>query len=342
MEIIKEPDFRKEIKNKPRCCYLFFGEEDYMKSFAVKLAVDTISPEPSFSFFNEIRLDALSYTPEALLDAMMPLPMMAERKIIVVSGLDIGAMKQNELEALCSTLAQVEDYDYNTVIINVASDRLDPGILPKRPSTTLKKLGECATLVNFEKNTPAKLAAWVGKHFEHNEVKASPDVCAFVIERCGRDMFILAGETDKLAFFVKQNGRDIVTREDVTFVATPAAEYDAFAFTNAIGARRKEEALAILRELKMKKNDPVIIMGEVTKTLCDMIAVATLNADGLTTGEISGILKLHEYTISLILRNRPRVDVCQRLIVKCREADLELKSLSRDGYAVLEKLICTI
>ena len=78
MEIIKEADFRKELKSKIRTCYVFFGEEDYMKSFAVKLAVETISPEPSFSFFNEIRLDALSYSPDVLLDSMMPLPMMAE------------------------------------------------------------------------------------------------------------------------------------------------------------------------------------------------------------------------------------------------------------------------
>lgn len=341
MEIIKEADFRKEIKSNPGKCYLFFGEEDYMKSFALKLAVETISPEPSFSFFNEIRLDALSYSPDALLDSMMPLPMMAERKIIVVSGLDLNAMRADEIDALCSVLEKLDDYDYNTVIVSVASDRLDPGILPKKPSSTLKKFGECATLVNFEKNSPAKLSAWVGKHFEHNEVSAAPDVCAFVIERCGRDMFILAGETDKLAFYVKQNGRNTVTREDVIRVATPATEYDAFAFTNAIGARKKEEALSILRNLKMKKADPILIMGEVTKTLCDMTAVAILNSDGLTTGEISTILKLHEFRVSLILKNRPRADVCKLLLSRCREADLELKS-SRDGYAVLEKLICTI
>ena len=157
MQIIKDEAFRKELKKGLSGGYLFFGEEDYMKSFAVKLASETISPDPSFSFFNEIRFDALSYSPSALLDALMPMPMMADRKLIVISGLDFGALKQGELDALCSTLAQLEDYDYNTLIINVAADRLDPGILPKRPSAVLKKLGEHLTLVNFEKNTPARL-----------------------------------------------------------------------------------------------------------------------------------------------------------------------------------------
>lgn len=341
MNIIKESDFRKEIKSKPTTGYLFFGDEDYMKSFAVTTASQAISPDPTFAFFNEIKLDSFSYSPEALLDAMMPLPMMADRKLIILSGLDFNAMKQNELDALCTVLSQLEEYDYNTLIINTSADRFDPGILPKRPSSMLQKLSEHLTAVNFEKNTPAKLAAWVGKHFEHNGVKASPEVCALTIERCGKDMFNLASETDKLAFYVISQGRDEVTRDDVIHIAIPAAEYDAFAFTNAIGARKKDEALDILRDLRQRKADPIIIMSEITKTVCDMSAVATLSADGLTSREISEILKIHEYRISIILKNNIKPDMCRHMTERCREADLELKT-SADGYTVLEKLICTI
>ena len=341
MKIIKESDFRKEIKSKPDAAYLFFGEEDYMKAFACATASEALSPDPSLSFFNEIKMDSFSYSPDALLDAMMPLPMMADRKLILISGLDLSAMKQSEIDALCSVLTQLEEYDYNTVIINAASDSLDPGILPKRPSALLKKLGEHMTLVNFEKNTPARLAAWVGKHFEHNGVRADPDTCAFTVDRCGRDMFFLASETDKLAYYVKANGRDTVTREDVVNIAIPAAEYDAFALTNAIGARKKEVAIDILRELKLRKTDPIIIISEIVKTVCDMMSVATLNAEGLTSSEISAALKIHEYRISLILKSCPRIEVCKNMLRRCREADLEIKS-SRNGYAVIEKLICTI
>ena len=341
MDIIKEADFRKEIKSKPRVAYLFFGEEDYMKSFALKLATETICPDPSFSFFNEIKLDALSYSPAALLDALMPLPMMAERKLITVTGLDLEAMKPNEVDDLCAVLSQLEDYDYNTVILSVASDRLDPGALPKKPSSTLKKLGEYTTPVNFEKNTPARLAAWLAKHFEHNGVTASPAICSFVIERCGRDMFNLASETDKLSYFVRSQGRNEITKEDVLFAATPASEYDAFAFTNAIGARKREEALNILRDLKLRKTDPIIIMSEITRTVCDMAAITALKADGLTAREIASALKLHEYRVSIVLNNNLKSDVCMTMLERCRDADLELKR-SADGYAALERLICTI
>lgn len=341
MKIIKESDFRKEIKSKPDPAYLFFGEEDYMKVFAITTACEAISPDPSLAFFNEIKIDSFSYSPDALLDALMPLPMMADRKLIILSGLDLNAMKPNEIDSLCAVLSQLEDYDYNTVIINAASDRFDPGILPKRPSAALKKLGEHMTLVNFEKNTPARLAAWVGKHFEHNGVHADAATCAFTVERCGRDMFFLASETDKLSFYVKAAGRDNVTRDDVVNIAIPAAEYDAFALTNAIGARKKDTAIDILKELKLRKTDPIIIMSEIIKTVCDMISVSTLHSEGLTSSEISAALKIHEYRISLILKSCPRIEICKSMLRRCKDADLEIKN-SSDGYTVIEKLICTI
>ena len=341
MEIIKEADFRKEIKSNPRSAYLFFGEEDYMKAFAVKKAQEAICPDPTFAFFNEIHLDALSYSPDTLLDSLMPLPMMAERKLITVSGLDINAMRSNELDDLCAVMAKLEDYDYNTVILNVASDKLDIGYSLKKPSSQLKKLGECAVLVNFEKNSPSKLAAWLAKHFEHNGVTASPQICGMIIDRCGRDMYNLAGESEKLSFYAKAHGRNEILPEDVTLVTSPLFEYDSFAFANAICARRKDEALEILRDMKIRRIEPVIILSEISRNVCEMYSVATLKEDGLTSREISDASDLHEFRVSLILKLNPRAEICRSMVRRCREADIELKS-SRDGYGVIEKLICTI
>lgn len=341
MDILKEVDFRKEIKTAPSKAYLFFGEEDYMKSFALKSASDAICPDPSFAFFNEIKLDSLTYSPDALLDAIMPFPMGAERKLIVVSGLDLNAMKQSETDALCSVLSQLDEYDYNTVIINIAADRFDYGNPKKKPSVLLRKLSEHAVPVFFERNTPAKLAGWVSKHFSYNGVVASPRICALTVDRCGRNMYNLASEVDKISFFVLSSGRDTVTDDDVIKISTAVEEFDSFALTNAIGARKKDEALCILRDMKFRRLDPIIIMSEIVRTVCDASAVASLAADGLTQLEISETLNIHEYRVSLFLQNGLSFEICQRMLEKCRRADLDLKS-GRDGYATLEKLICSI
>ncbi len=340
--IIKEADFRKQIKASPAQGYLFFGEEDYMKKFALDTAVAAISPDPTFSFFNEIRLDSFSYSPEALLDALMPAPMMAERKIVILSGLDFTSMRAQELDALCKTLDALDEYDYNTLIIYTSADRFDEGRLPRSPSSMLQKLSEHLIPVQFEKNSPARLAAWLAKHFEHNGVKASGEVCSFIIERCGRDMFNLANETDKLSFFVLSKGRDEVTREDVLNITIAVSEHDAFAFTNAIGARRRDEALEILRDMKGRRQEPIIIIGEISRTVCDMMTIAILRSDGLTQREIASATGFNEYRVGMILRTLPDEEMCRRMLERCRAADLEIKTFRSDGYAVLEKLICTI
>ncbi len=339
--IIKEVDFRKQIKSAPAAGYLFFGEEDYMKKYALDTAISAISPEPTLAFFNEIRLDSFSYSPDALIDALMPAPMMADRKIIIISGLDFTAMKQSELDAMCKALSAISEYDYNTLILYTGADRFDPGILPKRPSPALQKLSEHLIPVQFEKNSPARLASWVAKHFDHNGVTVPSDVCSFIIDRCGRDMFNLANETDKLSFYVLSKGRNEVTREDVLNIAIPISEHDAFAFTNAIGARRRDEALEILRDMKGRRQEPILIISEITKTVCDMTSVAILRADGMTQKEISDALKIHEYRVGMILRTLPDEEMCKKMLSRCRDADIEIKS-SRDGYAVLERLICMI
>ena len=341
MNVIKEADFRKEIKTAPQKCYLFYGEEEYMKSYSLTLAKQTLCPDETLAFFNEIKLDSISYSPAALLDAIMPAPMMADRKLITVSGVDFKAMKQNEVDELCQTLDALDEYDYNTVIIVTMSDKFDAGRGPKSPSTTLQKLSERAVCVNFEKNTPARLSAWLQKHFEHNGASATPDVCMAIIERCGRDMYTLAGEVDKLSFFVLSQGRSTVTRDDVTHVAIAATEYDAFAFTNAIAARRREEALGILYDMKSRRIDPIIIMGEVSKTACDIMSISTLMREGLTAAEISRTVGMHEFPVTKIMNAQISDAICRHMIEACTDADLQIKSFS-DGYSVIERLICTI
>lgn len=341
MELLKEADFRKQIKQDPKTRYLFFGPEDYLKAFALKAAKEAISPDETFSMFNEIKFDSLTYSPEKLSDAIMAIPMMTDRKLITITGLDFNSMAQDEVRSLCSVLSSLDEYDYNTLIISVASDRLDEGFLPKRPSKILAKLSEYMTPVYFEKISPSRLSLWVGKHYAHNGVYADGQLCDLTVNRCGRDMFNLASETDKISFYVLSEGRNTVTREDIIKASVPAAEFDVFAFSNALTSGNREQALAVLSDMKFRRVAPVIIMSEIITNICDALSVELLFSDGLTSKEISEVLKMHEYKVSLMLKSARGVERLKLLLEKCRSADLEIK-LSRDGYSVLEKLICTI
>lgn len=341
MKIIKEAEFRREIKSAPASAYLFFGDEDYTKNHAINLARECIVGDPSFAMFNEMKLDPLSFSIDSFVDMLAAPPMMAERKLIIITGLDFITMKAGELDALISALGLLEEYDFNTVIIATTADKFDMGYSLKRPSATLSRLSEALTPVYFEKNSPQRLALWAAKHYEHNGVSANPDVAAFTVEYCGRDMFTLTEEIKKISFYALSQGRDTVTADDVRLVGVNSLEYDTFAFTNAICQRKKDAALNILLDMKKKRTEPVFIMGEVSKTVCEMVSVAALLRDGLTYVEISKILDMHEFKVSIYANPAKDIRNPRRLLSLCKDADKDIK-LGRDGYIALEKLICTM
>ncbi len=342
MEIIKEDVFRKQLKKGLSGGYLFYGDEDYLKGHALRAAREAICGDPTFALFNDVRLDALDYTPSALMDALMPPPMMGEQKIVSVTGLSLSSMRASEIDDLCEVLATLPDYDYNVLIVSIPAGEMEEGTA-KRPSAILQKLGKYLTPVVFDSISGARLASWVGKHFEAAGVSASPDVCGFLIEYSGKSMYTLSFETEKLAYYVLQNGRTTVTREDVKHVAIGAIDADAFALANAVLDGRSADALEALSVMKFRRIDPIIILSEVSRVICDLLSVKTLLAQGMPQGEIARSLKMNEYKARLYANGAAGKshERLTRALTLCADADLALK-LSPQGYMAIENLICAL
>lgn len=343
IKIMTEADFRKKIKDSFGGAYLFFGDEDYMKLNDIRLASSLICSEPAFELFNLVKIDATDFSAEALKNAIFTPPMMSDNKLICVTGLDFSEFKTSEIDELCDILSLLPDYDYNTVILCCPADKFDSGYLPKKPSALLSKLSAFMTCVYFEPSTPSQLARWVQKHFEANSVTADPDVCSFTVEHCGRNMFILSSEIDKISYYVlcdpQKNAR--VTRCDVEEVSTAAMEYDSFAFANAIMDGRHDKALEYLSDMKFKQVKPLYILSEISRVYCDLISVKMLLDDGHSAHEIPSLLKMNEYKAKLYCRSAMSVDMkkLSRAVGLCRDADQALK-LSAHGYLPIEKLVC--
>ena len=342
MDIIKEDGFRKLVKSGLSGGYLFFGDEDYLKAFSVKSARESMCDDETFAVFNDIKIDALDYSAAALLDALMPPPMMSERKIVTVNGLSVNSLKSSEIDDLCDALEALSEYDYNVLIINVPSGELDEGNLPKRPSATLSKLAKYLTPVHFDAVTPARLVSWLGKHFAHNGVDASAEVCSFMIKYCGSSMFTLSSETDKLSYYVLAHGNKTVRIEDVKEVCRAEISADTYALANSILDGRSDAALDALSVMKFRRVDPVIILSEVTRVVCDLVSVKSMMDEGASSFEIASSLKMNEYKVKVYMTgaaNKPWAKL-KRALELSEEADLAMKL--GGGYAVIEQLLSTI
>lgn len=342
--VITEEKFRENLDSIAGRAFVFFGDEDYLKAAAVRSVRELLCPDPAMAFFNDITIDATDYTPDKLLDAMSPPPMMTDARLIVLRGFDLNKMKAGEIDSLLEVLSQLPLYDFNCIILYVAAGLFDTGRLPKNPSPLFKKIASVATPVSFETPSDARLARWVGRHFAHHGVRATPAACNELIVHAGKAMFVLANEVEKLAAFVKENGRTELSEADVRHVAAPVALADAFALSNAILAGNGAAALDTLAVMRFERVKPELVLGEISQTLFDMLSLRVLFDAGRSIGEVSATLNMHEYKVKLYHKALSRIPTARlaRVIALAAEADRALKSSVSPDYAPIEKLICAL
>lgn len=346
--VITDTEYRKLIGKTAGHAYLFFGDEDYMKNYAVEQTRESVSPDPAFAVFNDITIDAVDFTIDGFLNAMAPPPMMADGRLILIRGLDFNAMKRDDMkplyDALLEALALIPEYDYNTVIIQVAAGLIDAGTA-KKPSAMLKQLAEVAVPVRFDPVAPSRLCAWAIKHFAHHGVTASPELCQHLIAVSGRDMFRLSGEIKKIAHHVLAHGRNVLERVDVDALASPEISMDTYALSNALLTRDYRAALDALAVLKFERAKPHFVLGSISATLCEVYAARVSLDEGRTLPEITAaFFKNNEYKAKLAIRSASSVNAAQiaRVIALCAEADEKVKRSGADSFEVLERLICSL
>lgn len=80
-------------------------------------------------------------------------------------------------------------------------------------------------VVEFKKETESRLYAWIDRHFAHRGVTVGKDAVELLVAMCGNDMYILAGEIEKLAGFA--SGRPL-TAEDVRIVCCANSSFHIF------------------------------------------------------------------------------------------------------------------
>ncbi len=323
--------------------YLFYGEERYLVARYLEMTRQALLGDADLSTFNHIRLHGDDFSPERLLQAMEALPVFAEKKLIEISGIDLDRMSEGGKEQLLQVLSLLPDYEYNIVLLIAAPDQLDPGT-PKKPSATVKALGEVLSPVLFERQTQAKLNKWLGQHFAAWGLLAPMQVCTFLIEYAGSDMTTLASQAEKLACYLLANEKTELTVDDVRTVACSVTDYDTYALGDAILSGSVDRALAVLLDRKRRRERPEIILGGISGVFQILLRIKTLQNSGMTLKDISAKTGLHAYRVELYARGigRRSEDSLRRALTLCYETDLAIKASSLDPFVMIERLIAEV
>ena len=325
-------------------CYLFVGEEEYLKRYYLSALKKKLVPDEFLEPFNYAVFDGGEIDFGKLLDALKSPPMMADNKLIVWKYPEIDRMREKGRDALEEFGTLYKDYPYATVVFLVGSDAFDIGNLPKKPSKLYTRYSKVFDIVNFKTSTDAQLITWLARHLEAEGVAADNETLRALLFRSGHSMDTLASEVEKLSAYAKANSLKKITPVEVEFVASSTVECDTFALSTAIGDRNHALAFRVLSQMKLERVDPLVVLGMLIRTYTELLSISTLMGEGKGADEIAALTKINAYKVKLAMASvkrsgHERIFRATRLL---GEIDAKAKSYTADTYALLERFLAVV
>ncbi len=334
-------EFVSELKKGLYGAYFFFGCEEYLIKFYIgRVRRAVLGEDETLSVFNHYVLKWGEDGAEELESSLAAVPMMAD-KTLVELYCDFKKIKDHsEFADLFSSF----DAESTVFLVVATSDSFDAGNYARNKATEgYKVYSKTFKMVDFCSQTPSELKKWITRRFSKDMLAVDGYTLEAIIDRCGKDMFRLSGELDKLSAAALARGLDHISTELVYEITIANEEDNAFALANAIMNGNRKMALSELAACKRRQEKAPMVLGSVSKAICDMLNVSILMKNGCDKTEISKKMKLHEYRVGLYMDAVRNTETARLRAAadRCREADVMMKT-SRLDYIALERFICTI
>ena len=185
-------------KAAPAQVYYLAGAEVILKDEAQRLLIETLL-DPGLRDFNLDLLSAQQLEPDQLAAACSTLPMMADRRVVVVQGVEAWKRKVKGKKAASDYMSHAAP---DTVLLLVQGDDKDPDT----------ELVRHATLVDCATPTGAALDRWLDARLESAAVHLTDEAREHLLRATRSELGILAAEVEKLAAI---SGPEPIDRETV-------------------------------------------------------------------------------------------------------------------------------
>lgn len=333
-----EKELRQDLKGQLRPVYVLYGEESYLTAHYADAIAKAAVPE-DMGGFNMVKFDGETATLDQIEEAIDALPLMAERKCVVVRDLDFTAGDTAE-----RLLPLIEDPPETTVTVLMYL-QLQP---QPRKNAKWKALLDAANkngaTVNFAKKTATELAAALCARAARNNCVLSSANATLLVQQVGEDMLLLGNELDKLAAIA--DGGEI-TAALIARAATKNLEAKVFDLSKAILRHKCDEAYGLLNTLLQQKEDPIAILAVLTNAYVDMyrmkVAVAAVKSAD-TVAQTFSAYKGKEFRLRYASQDAARLSVQQlrQKLEVLAAADTLLKSSRALPRFVLEQTIAKL
>ena len=312
--------------------YLFYGPEAYIKKSALS-ALEKKLLMPGLESMNMTVMSAPAA--QAIIENCETLPMMSDYRLIIVRDcalLESGKAKDEEQESklLCDYIARVPE---TTCLV------FDAGANVDKRKKLAKALCAMPGAVSFDALDDAQLAKWINQTLRPLGKKMDRAVCEVLAFTSGRDLTLLHGELEKLAAYA--DGRESITQEDVTQIATHTAECTVFARVDALSAGKVKEAFELLNVLLTSGEARIGILAMITRHYRQMMHLSAMTADRKPQADIARTLGVPPFALRRLTAQTGRrsYDALKACVEMCVAADYDIKRGAVREDAALDRLM---
>lgn len=309
--------------------YIFHGEETYLRDRSLEKMKELLLTG-GLDDFNYHVLAGKDYTLAKLHGVVDAMPMMSERTMVVVTDWD---MDKGDRDGLMELLGDLPEYVCLIFVYDVLEYK------PDNRAKLSKLVKEKGRVVNFVRQGQKKLEKWVAARFQALGHDISAPDAEYLIFRCGDLMTGLISEIGKIGAYAKGVR---ITRQDIDAVSTPQLDAVIFNLTDAIAAKNFDKAFSVLGELLQMQEPPIKLMAALAKQVRQLYT-ARLAVEGQKS--VQWFMELwslrREFQAEKLFQGSRRftLDWYRWALLRCEEADLQMKSTGADGQEVLVNLL---
>lgn len=308
--------------------YILYGLEDFL----INNEIDNIKKKYKIDEINIVKYDLENTLLKDIIEDSQTISFFSDKKLIIVDNSYI--FTRNTSKKLEQDTCILENY-----IKNSNSDTILVFIVHNEKIDSVKKITKLIKEKGVVKdfNTNNNIENTIKSMFDDYQIDYGS--IKLLIDRVGKNLDILNQEIEKLKLY-KINEK-IITKEDVLALTTKNVDTDIFKFIDNIISKNKKEAITTYNELLKLNEEPIKIITILANKFRLMYQACTLTKKGYSEQNISDILKVHKYPVSLAIQAGLRYDTSLLLsyIEKLADLDINIKTGNIDKELALELFI---
>jgi DNA polymerase-3 subunit delta len=235
-----------------RPAYLLAGDEPLLRDDALAAIQDAVL-EPGAADFNLDRLTGSEATPTRLLNGLRTLPVMADRRLVVLRDPESARGGAKALgDALVEAITELAADEEVKAVLVVTTAKPDARV------KWVKAFGdarvECAA-----PRREKELAAFARAEAKAQGVSLDKGAAELLAERVGPQLLMMRQEIAKAALLAGPG--EPIGRSHVSAGTADVSEEPIWDLTDAIGEGRAPDALALLGKLLAAGSPPIVVLG---------------------------------------------------------------------------------